>query len=630
VRAIVVVALLSLSRCLYWDPIVGPPGGAAFTLSGTASGVSAPGLGLKDTVSGATVTVSQSGTFSFDARFAGGAAYAIVVDTEPAGLTCAVMNGNGTIAAANVADITVTCSVGTSGTSGATGITAAGASGTPRLFFTDLQSGPGTGGDGNNGVYLTLYGLGFGATRGTSTVTIGGVEVASYARWGDPGPARGLETIVVQPGAAVVSGSVVVTVGGSASAGVQFTVRPGRIVFVSSSAQLAAAVTGRQDGDVIYLRAGTYGATTPACSATAILALDETDAPTPSLPVAFIGYPGEVAQLGDAAAPPKYGVCINYAAGGSTSKANFVFARLLFTHAVNATASAVGRARFIGNTFSQTSQTDQDTGVIVVGDNAFNMRIWGNHFSQTGASANARGAIWFAGLGATDQIRDVDIAWNELDTYQNDSGVTLNANFTTLQVDTFYVHDNFFHDAPRSGVAIDLDANLTSTSKVDVYNNVFKGTTDGAIWVTSNATQASIRVEHNTCYHDGVNNYGFELSFGAASGLKGSVLLRNNIVNPIGAAYMYAQYISVMPTEVTASKNLYIDGAVASGYPGGDSASKYTPQTTPFASTQTFELDPSSEAIDGGDAATFVTTDFYGRARTAGSGPDVGAVERVP
>ena len=47
----------------------------------------------------------------------------------------------------------------------------------PSLFFSDLESGPNTGGQNNKGVWVTIWGKGFGATQGTSTVTVGG------ARW---------------------------------------------------------------------------------------------------------------------------------------------------------------------------------------------------------------------------------------------------------------------------------------------------------------------------------------------------------------------------------------------------------------------------------------------------------------
>ncbi|MGB9432028.1 MAG: hypothetical protein WBQ89_07290, partial [Candidatus Acidiferrum sp.] len=54
----------------------------------------------------------------------------------------------------------------------------------PRLFFTDIVTGANTGGEGNHGVYLTIYGRGFGATQGSSTVTIGGGAPAQYKVWG--------------------------------------------------------------------------------------------------------------------------------------------------------------------------------------------------------------------------------------------------------------------------------------------------------------------------------------------------------------------------------------------------------------------------------------------------------------
>ncbi len=44
----------------------------------------------------------------------------------------------------------------------------------PAIFFTDLTSGPKTGGENNNGTIVTIYGKRFGATRGNSTVTVGG------------------------------------------------------------------------------------------------------------------------------------------------------------------------------------------------------------------------------------------------------------------------------------------------------------------------------------------------------------------------------------------------------------------------------------------------------------------------
>src|SRR5271166_4577776 len=74
----------------------------------------------------------------------------------------------------------------------------------PRIFITDLTSGPRSGGQSNAGAFVTVYGRNFGAMRGTSAVTIGGAPVSSYPVWTDT-------SITVQLGAAAVTGNIVVT-----------------------------------------------------------------------------------------------------------------------------------------------------------------------------------------------------------------------------------------------------------------------------------------------------------------------------------------------------------------------------------------------------------------------------------
>src|SRR5579859_1879781 len=64
----------------------------------------------------------------------------------------------------------------------------------PRIFFSDLTSGPNRGGEtvsGFSGAYVTLYGNFFGASQGASTVTWNGKNclrvvgpVGTYGGWG--------------------------------------------------------------------------------------------------------------------------------------------------------------------------------------------------------------------------------------------------------------------------------------------------------------------------------------------------------------------------------------------------------------------------------------------------------------
>src|SRR3954469_5814278 len=75
----------------------------------------------------------------------------------------------------------------------------------PRIFFSDLDSGPNIGGQKNLGVWVTIWGKGFGAERGASTVTIGGGAAAEYPIWTDT-------RITFQLGPAARTGDIVVSV----------------------------------------------------------------------------------------------------------------------------------------------------------------------------------------------------------------------------------------------------------------------------------------------------------------------------------------------------------------------------------------------------------------------------------
>ena len=88
-------------------------------------------------------------------------------------------------------------------------------SSTPQLFYSDLESGPNTGGQNNNGAFVTLWGKGFGTSQGTSTVTVGSGAVAAYQLWSDG-------KIIVQLGTGATSGNIMVRAGSAASNGVPF------------------------------------------------------------------------------------------------------------------------------------------------------------------------------------------------------------------------------------------------------------------------------------------------------------------------------------------------------------------------------------------------------------------------
>jgi hypothetical protein len=80
----------------------------ALILGGTVSGLTSAGLVLAN--GGDTVTLDAGATtFSFPAPIATGSSYAVTVQTQPAGLACAVTKGIGTMPASSVNTVAITC-----------------------------------------------------------------------------------------------------------------------------------------------------------------------------------------------------------------------------------------------------------------------------------------------------------------------------------------------------------------------------------------------------------------------------------------------------------------------------------------------------------------------------------------
>ena len=79
-----------------------------YTIGGTVNGLTGSGLVLVDGL-GASQTISANATsFSFT-QIASGGAYSIAVGTQPAGQTCTVSNGAGTVGSANITNVVITC-----------------------------------------------------------------------------------------------------------------------------------------------------------------------------------------------------------------------------------------------------------------------------------------------------------------------------------------------------------------------------------------------------------------------------------------------------------------------------------------------------------------------------------------
>ena len=78
-----------------------------YSVGGTVSGLS--GTVVLQNNAADNLTITATGAFTFDTELANGAAYAVTVLTQPTGQTCAVSAGSGTLNAANVTSVSVSC-----------------------------------------------------------------------------------------------------------------------------------------------------------------------------------------------------------------------------------------------------------------------------------------------------------------------------------------------------------------------------------------------------------------------------------------------------------------------------------------------------------------------------------------
>ena len=101
------LALVAFAGCGGSGGDGGIAGSGLYTVSGTVSGLVGTVV-LQD--NGADdLSVSANGAFTFATEIADGAAYHVTVKTQPSGQTCTASSNTGTIAGANVTNVSVVC-----------------------------------------------------------------------------------------------------------------------------------------------------------------------------------------------------------------------------------------------------------------------------------------------------------------------------------------------------------------------------------------------------------------------------------------------------------------------------------------------------------------------------------------
>lgn len=509
----------------------------------------------------------------------------------------------------------------------------------PRIFFTDLISGPNSGGEsvsGFAGAYVTLYGNNFGSSQGTSTVTWNGLSCLRVVSWGTS--YMWYQKVVVQLGPACTNGSgnFVVTVGGSASNGVSFTVQAGNIRCVSTTgndgnagtfpsscwAGIRKAATTIAAGDVAYIQNGVTLTGLDNFSST--LWLGDSGSGTAGSLKSLVAYPGATVTIGT---PTDQGIGIR---GSNFHGANhFWLLAGLTVRAIGAAYDtlAVDGWRVVANDMSCPNGNGQSACFHT--DTTTNMQFYGNNVHDVGTTNGAIDKFYHA-VYFTTNSNHIDVGWNTV--APNPSGVTTAGGcraiqfFSTGGSDQFdlHVHDNLVHDSICDGInfaTVNADAGV-----VEAYNNV--------VYHVGTGPDPSNGAANYSCYN-----------VGSSASRTNAVQLYNNTAYDCGSRRVLDSGGYTLPAKTVMTNNVtqQLSGETYLSQVGGGNLSGSNNEwfgvgNGPTQTTGNVNADPlfvsaptnlsvrsNSPALKAGTTSHVPVTDFIGAVRP--NPPAIGAFE---
>lgn len=500
----------------------------------------------------------------------------------------------------------------------------------PAVLFSDVMTGPTTGGPNNLGVPIAIFGTGFGATRGSSSVTIGGVPVAAYLSWGANNALNPtLDMIVVQPGNGVSGGPIVVTVGGQHSnANVTFAANAGRIRYVSASGSDSSPCTEREPcatisraiepsvsapGDTILVRGAVH------TESEIWVRREYGHGGTADQPKTIKAYPGDNVVLSNGNRP--FIVDADY-----VTVAGFRFQNGK-SLGIPDTGDANRRRgnRFINNTL---------TGPVswaFIDSHGDDHLIAGNLCEATASSVGTQGHCYYISYG--DGVRVAHNVGGGTPGYgihvfdQRRATIDFRRVISNLIVEANIVRAS----TDRSGLILSMadEGNLGNViDGVIVRNNVMTGNNHLGMVVAGNVR--NVKIYNNTFYENG--RQGLYIGSGAAFT---TIDVRNNLFvqsangvcrsNCSWYPVAHAQ-VTALAVAVTVQNNGYAPGA-----PIVEGATDPRPVTgnVVFANPATldFRVAAGSGSIDRGEPLADVPVDYAGVLRPSGPAFDLGAFE---
>jgi len=482
----------------------------------------------------------------------------------------------------------------------------------PVVFFSDISSGPNSGGKDNNGVFVTVVGKNFGSSSGTGFVTVGGGRAADYPVWAD-------SRISFQLGPLAKTGNVTVTTSAGTSNGVHFLVRGGRILFVNASSpgdpgsgtfadpwrSPRSYFTAQQPGDTCYFRAGLYNGQYGNTSRPYNVSFYNSGVPGGSAgnEIAWVGYPGETALF-----RADDNTVYNGAFELNGNNQYFVIAGL----SIYGRGDGREQVRLYSDNDKLVNCQIEGIKTLsygMIGVTASNIKIWGNEMSGAASGNKLDHVVYFQDSGG--DISNIDVGWNYIHDNNIAVGPIFSWNRPGKQSNNINIHDNRIDcrnssDIVRlagiwngAGGAITFVNNIIigaggSLNNDDSYNAIYAGF-------------GNITVYNNTFY----------LSHGAGS---------NCVINVFGGAFAEVKNnifynrkdISYVKGNVQVDSNLYFGGS--GNFPAGDAHPVVAdPQ---FINPQALDLHIAAASPANGkgtDTSPVASRDFDGVARVPGS-----------
>jgi len=542
----------------------------------------------------------------------------------------------------------------------------------PIVLYTDIVSGPNSGGENDAGAYLSVFGKNFGATGLGSTVKVfvGGAEVGNYRYLGPSKGRSDIEQITVQVGAlgnptpGVALPITVVVDGTPSNTDHGFTINPGRMIFVDpvdgdddtaevgniekpfrriqTGGDFGGGAWGQvRAGDTLVLRGGTYvdqgfedyfvrfmiraDGVPDRSSGT-----PPTGAPGTG-PITMIAYPNEDAFI-DASADNN--------PSGALSGLNGENYPLAGKWIVIANLRVEGGGydgpiseeihgdhwRIVNNELTATTgvtsgpNPSRMAGITGNGEDG----AWlGNHIHDIRGSENEAHGIYIDGDGS------YDIGYNWIHDIHSGKGVQLYANGGNGSdvINHVAIHHNLIRGVTQFGINI-ADG---SQDDIAIWNNIVLDAAVAGLRFNTN-TLHGCRIYNNTFYNNNTQDgeiYGVIMN---DWGLPADALdLRNNIFWARAGTSYAAGSVGFDDAIGTIERNLWFGG---DGDASFDASPVFgDPQLVDPAAGDFHIGNATSAAVDAGSAsAGALVTDDYDitTPRPQGSGIDIGAFEFRP